>query len=199
MQTFTEKALIEKNPVSHALKVQHDGVDRIFLEDRNLGGGGWRKSRGHAQVGKESSETQQEQSMFDSWKCNNVTHLELQNAAIIRILSIQMFGTNAIDIGSIRESRKPQGCGYLDHCSRTGVLLGFLHARLRTVWDQNLLCWCVWQWRQFPVGLRLVCGQVPSIQEWKIRLIWTCTDSCMIKYTYCRPWAVQNSLLSQVC
>lgn len=70
----------------------------------------------------------------------NVTHLELQNAAIIRILSIQMFGTNAIDIGSIRESRKPQGCGYLDHCSRTGVLLGFLHARLRTVWDQNLLC-----------------------------------------------------------
>ena len=40
MQTFTEKVLIEKNPVSHVLKVQHDGVDRIFLEDRNLAGGG---------------------------------------------------------------------------------------------------------------------------------------------------------------
>ena len=31
----------------------------------------------------------------------NVRHLEWQNAAIIRILSIQVFGTNAIDIGSI--------------------------------------------------------------------------------------------------
>ena len=52
---------------------------------------------------------------------------------------LQVFGTNAMDIGSIRESGKPQGCGYLDHRSRTGGLLGFLDARLRTFWDQNSL------------------------------------------------------------